>query len=159
ERTKTAGRNEMRLHAIGALLLIALATVGGKTALACGSGKLIFEDKFLTLNPGLPQQDPRRTNGADGLTYKLTPDDKTRYFLYESFFYKDYEVCGLFTPQVSISDVHPDSLTDTPAEGIVFWATDENNFYTAVVFPSDGTFAILRSKDGNLLHPVPARAE
>lgn len=59
------------------LLLLGFFIAGVEGAAACGNGKLILEDKFETLAPvwGFVKQDDARTNGAEGLTYKLTPGD------------------------------------------------------------------------------------
>ena len=69
-------------------------------AMACGSGKLLFEEKFASLDPawGFSENDESRTNGPDGLTYKLKPND-SRFLLSQASLYDDYEVCATFTTE------------------------------------------------------------
>src|ERR1019366_3201580 len=51
--------------------LAGILILGGQNALACGNGKLLFQDKFQTVDPrwGFAAIDPTRSVGADGLSY------------------------------------------------------------------------------------------
>ena len=89
-----------RLLVLSAGIIIA----GGGSALACGGGKLLFEDKFETLDPswGFDKHVPARSNGPGGLVYKMPPDYSFA-LLNQSSLYDNYEVCAVF-------------VTDAPAK-------------------------------------------
>jgi hypothetical protein len=116
-------------------------------ASACGNGALIMEDKFETLDPtwGFSEEDPHRTNGQDGLTYKV--EAKTGIFvLNQAGLYDDYEVCV---------DFKIDAPKDTYAYvGAVVWASDKDNGYEVDVFPVQGTYALYRYQKGKTLKPI-----
>jgi hypothetical protein len=133
----------------GSLLLIGSITAGIETAMACGKGKLILEDKFETLDPawGFPKSATNRSNGRDGLVYKLNPSNEVD-MLNQSEFYNDYEVCAVFATKV------PDDTSDAWA-GVTFWASDMDNGYVADIFPAWGRYDVLRLQNGKLLKPVP----
>jgi len=98
-------------------------------AAACGNGKLIFEDKFATLDPswGFGEDDPSRTNGPDGLVYKLDPNLSFNR-LNQSELYDDYEVCAVYATKVP-------GNADTYV-GVYFLGSDYDNFYQADIFPA-----------------------
>jgi hypothetical protein len=129
------------------LLLIGILLAGVRTAAACGSGKLIFEDKFETLDPawGLSQSDPTRSNGPGGLVYKFDPGNNTT-LLNQTGFYDNYEVCGVFT-----TDVPANSDTYVAVD---FWANDTNNAYEADIYPAYGTYGVYRYQNGKPLKPI-----
>ena len=59
--------------------LAGILILGGQNALACGNGKLLFQDKFQTADRrwGFAAVDPTRSVGADGLSYSVTPGSFT----------------------------------------------------------------------------------
>ncbi|MGH9553845.1 MAG: hypothetical protein ACRD3W_30985, partial [Terriglobales bacterium] len=129
------------------MLSVAVIIAGVDGAIACGNGKLIFEDKFEALDPawGLLQDDPQRSNGPGGLTYKWPPKTGISR-LNQSGIYDNYEVCAVFT-------------TDAPADSgggvaVIFWASDFDNLYGADVYPVDGKFDVYRMEKKKWLTPV-----
>lgn len=128
-------------------LPIAFLFSGIGLAMACGNGKLIFEDKFETLDPawGFDQSNPKRSNGPQGLTYKYDPGDNL-ILLNQAGLYDNYEVCGVFT-------------TDLPANSdawvaVDFWANDSDNAYEADIYPAAGTYGVYRYERGKALKPI-----
>jgi hypothetical protein len=118
--------------------------------MACGSGELLFEEKFATLDPawGFSETDESRTNGADGLTYKLKPND-SRFLLNQASLYDDYEVCVTFT-------------TETPEKAgtyvaVDIWGVDAKNVYEVDILPASGNYSVYRFQNNKLLKPVPLR--
>jgi hypothetical protein len=75
------------------LSLLLLIPLSIEPATACGNGNLILEDKFQTLEPAWNFDDnvPERTNGPDGLSYKMPPQyDIDR--INQAGLYENYEV-------------------------------------------------------------------
>lgn len=140
----------MRLFApaIGSLLMTIALVLGPGNAAACGNGKLILEDRFETLEPawGFAKENRDRSNGPDGVVYKLDPGGWT-FVLNQSGFYDEYEVCAVFATRLPTDDA--DAYV-----GVAFWANDRDNFYEADVYPAWGTYKIIRSQNGKYLEPV-----
>jgi hypothetical protein len=116
---------------------------------ACGSGKVILQDKFEMLDPawGFDPESTIRSNGPDGLTYKLGPDNFVN-LLNQSGIYDNYEVCAVFSSTVpENSDAYV---------SINFWASDYDNLYGTDVFPARGTFDVYRVQRKKFLTPVSA---
>jgi hypothetical protein len=130
------------------LLFFALSLAGLASASACGTGKLLFEDKFATLNPiwGFGPTDPARSNGPGGLVYKIKPGASDT-LLDQASFYDDYEVCIDFTIQAPANS--------NAYVGALFWGNDSENHYDALVFPALGSWAIYRFQQNKLLQPYP----
>jgi hypothetical protein len=130
------------------LSLLLLIPLSIEPAVACGNGNLILEDKFQTLEPAWNFDDnvPERTNGPDGLTYKMPPQyDIDR--INQAGLYENYEVCATFE-----TEAPKDAAT---VVGVDFWASDLNNAYELDMAPALGTFAVFRIQKGKLLRPVP----
>ena len=120
----------------------------GTSAIACGNGKLILEDKFETLSPtwSFALKDESRSNGPDGLVYKLNPGDGSFQLSNGSDLYDNYEVCAVFNtniPENSKADV-----------GVVFWQNDSDNKYTFDLYPFDGVYELDRRKNSKWITPV-----
>jgi len=133
------------------LLLVGMLIASVGSAAACGNGKLILEDKFETLDPSwhFSQQDKRRTNGPDGLTYRLDPGDAIA-LLNQSGSYQNYEVCAVF-------------ITSIPANlggfvNVRFWSVDEDHYYWGNVFPGRGVYLITRKQNGKTIFPATGAA-
>jgi hypothetical protein len=127
-----------------------LASTG--SAIACGSGKVLFEDKFDTLDPawGFPDKDDDRSNGPGGLVYKLAPADHAT-FLNQAGLYDDYEVCVLFNiegPDNGYGYVSAD-----------FWGSNNDNFYGADIYPIQGTYDVYRVERSKTLYPVSEKSD
>lgn len=116
-------------------------------AAACGTGKLLLEDKFDSLDPawGFSEKNDERSNGADGLTYKLPPGENVD-LLNQSGLNENYEVCATF-----VTDLPEDSGAYV---GVNFWSVDYDNDYEAAIFPAEGTFAVYREQNKRSLTPV-----
>jgi hypothetical protein len=131
----------------GLLVLTTLVTAQTQPTYACGNGKLILEDKFETLDPawGFAPNDPKRSNGSDGLVYKLNPNQDIE-ILNQSDFYDNYEVCAVITTKVPANAYAP--------VGLFFWSTDLDNYYAAFMDPAAGKYGVIRSVKGKTLIPV-----
>ena len=119
-------------------------------AMACGSGKLLFEEKFASLDPGwgFSENDESRTNGPNGLTYKLKPND-SRFLLSQASLYDDYEVCATFTTEA------PENAGTYVAVDV--WGVDSKNVYEVDVLPTNGSYSVYRFQNNKMLKPVPLR--
>lgn len=131
------------------VLLAGFLIVGADKAVACGNGKLILEDKFETLDPawGFDPESTIRSNGPEGLTYKLGPNDSVN-LLNQSGIYDNYEVCAVFSSTV------PEN--SNAYVSVNFWAGDYDNLYGSDVFPAQGTFDVYRIQKKKFLTPVSA---
>jgi hypothetical protein len=114
---------------------------------ACGNGKLLFQDNFETLNPawGFREGAAVRSNGPEGLTYKLDPDREVT-LLNQSSPYDNYEVCAVYATQTAANA--------NPWLGIVFWAEDEDNAHDATIWPKHGIFAVYRHQNKKTLTQI-----
>jgi hypothetical protein len=128
-------------------LSVGIIIAGVDGALACGSGKLLVEDKFETLDPawGFDKTSPGRSNGPGGLIYKFNPADNID-LLNQAGLYDNYEVCAVFA-------------TEVPANAgawvaVNFWGNDKNNVYEADIYPTFGTFGVVRYQNKKSLTPV-----
>jgi hypothetical protein len=97
--------------------LAGLLVLGGQNALACGNGKLLFQDKFQTVDPRwqMAAVDPTRSVGADGLSYTLAPNSAVS-AINQTSLYDDYELCAHMTMK------YPDEKSNAHA-GLRFWQT------------------------------------
>ena len=134
------------------VLSVGVIIAGVDGALACGNGKLLFEDKFETLDPawGFSQDDATRSNGPGGLVYKFKPNQSYS-LLNQSSLYQNYEVCAVFA-------------TEVPADanayvGVNFWGSDFDNVYEGDIFPALGTFAVYRYQNKKFINPIPSRSD
>jgi hypothetical protein len=136
----------------GALIVIAGAVLGTNLAEACGTGKVLFEDKFDTLNPvwGFGPNVPQRSIGPNGLTYSLTGNDVSADRLNQAELYQDHEICTVYSAKVP-------EKSNTQV-GINFWASDDKNMYSLYVYPFWGTYTILRYQNNKVLKPIPVTA-
>ena len=130
--------------------MVAAILMGLGEAGACGSGKILFEEKFPTLDPawGFSESDETRTNGPNGLTYKLKPKD-SRFLLSQASLYDDYEVCATFTTET------PENAGTYVAVDI--WGVDSKNVYEVDILPASGSYSVYRFQNNKMLKPVPLR--
>src|SRR5262249_53435688 len=133
------------------IMSFAILVAGAASAMACGNGKLILEDKFETLDPAwsFQEQDATRSNGTEGLVYNLQPGDSIQ-TLNQSGLYENYEVCAVFASKV-------------PADAnayvsVNFWASDNDNKYGADIYPASGTFNVYRLENKKFLTPVSTKS-
>lgn len=139
------GQSVSRLGVLAAGLLVCMGE-----AMACGSGKVILEDKFETLDPawGFSEKDDTRKNGPDGLTYTLQPGDNI-FLLNQAGLYNDYEVCAVFTTEA------PEGAGTYVAVDV--WGTNADNVYEVDVLPVSGSYAVYRFQNKKMLKPVSLR--
>jgi hypothetical protein len=132
-------------------LLSGVLIISMDGALACGNGKLLFEDKFEALDPAwaFSEDDSERSNGPGGLTYKYPPNVYIN-LLNEAGLYDNYEVCAVFVTEVPTGSNAYISVN--------FWASDFDNLYSADVYPAAGTYEIYRAQRSKALYPVSSRS-
>jgi hypothetical protein len=122
--------------------------LGVQQAAACGDGNLLYEDKMQSSEDeswGWPQ-DPTRSIGTAGVSWKLEPNVAWTSFNQTSF-YNDFEVC------VDLATQYPEKSGGFL--GVAFWGTDGKNNYTVDLFPADGGIGVYRRQNGKYLRPVP----
>jgi hypothetical protein len=129
------------------VLFFAVSLFGLASASACGTGKLLYQDTFKTLDPSwnFDATDSERSLGPDGLSYTFKPHEYVG-LLNQAGIYHDYEICGTFQ-------------TKAPANGwaylgVQFWGADDDNYYEADINPVQGSFSVYRSADKKSLTPV-----
>jgi hypothetical protein len=134
-----------RLGAVAAAAIFSLGLLSSVSALACGTGKVQFEDKFTAADPSWSLPTTDTSYGDSGFSYNMKPNlGVTK--LNQSGFYDDYEVCAQVAMQFQ-----PNSASTI---GIAFWGTDENNLYTFDISPFYGTYGVWRGQRGKFLQPI-----
>lgn len=130
----------MRTFSIAiALALSVVATAG---ASACEGTNVLFEDNFQTL-------DPTWGNADDSFFLKdgrlvITPEPDQYYSaLNTAGFYDNIDYC------VRIYSINADPAGNSFA-GLIFWATDYDNYYYALL-AGDGAVGIFRRQRGKML--------
>lgn len=128
------------------LLLVAL----GSTGLRAADAEVLFADDFATLRPGWGKASEKMTVEGNRLILNLQPN-LIRDTLYGDRLFEDIDF------RAKVAQIKGN--TDQPG-GLVFWATDHENFYLAR-FTADGLFSVGRRMHGRWLNPVlfPARDE
>ena len=130
------------------ILMVAALALGGELAAteatACGNGKVIFEDKFETLDPswGNVTDLKKVENGA----LVLTPEPgKSVWGISESDYYTDAAIC--------VDATVTNGLPEEAYHSIVFWFQDTSNFYEFALWPS-GKYRVERWSKGKILYPI-----
>lgn len=130
--------------------LIALAFVlAAAPALACTGQSVYLEGDFNTGNPGWGQEDGRfRVDGGEA-TLTARPGTQTARWD-NGITLTDLDAC--------VTIAMPEATTDASRAyaGLIFWLTDKDNFYEAVIAPN-GLFTVARKIGGKILPiaPVP----
>ncbi len=124
---------------------VGLALAWSASAFACGSGKILFEDKFSSLDPswGITLGDGWAV--GQGLKMTMKPNDSNLY-LNQASLYDNYEVCMTVTSQFTGDD--------TIDPYIVFWGADTDNLYEAGVGAHYGKYTVWRKQRAKWLNPV-----
>lgn len=133
-----------RLLALVAMML----TAGVTAAKACGNGKVIFEDKFGTLDPswGNASEDMKVENGA----LVLKPDTGGSWTaVSQSDFYGDAAICV----DATVTNGDPENSYSS----ILFWYQDDDNSYDYGFWPN-GKVSVERESKGKFLYPVSSTA-
>jgi hypothetical protein len=134
---------EMSGFRLGAAVIAILATAGA--AEACGSGKVVFEDKFTTLAPtwGAAGEELDVSNGQ----LVMKPKANYTYWLPNTAsVYDDIDMCAQTT---SIAAIDPSN----GFAGLVFWYIDDSNFYT-FEYDATGSAAVFRRQRGKWLKQI-----
>jgi hypothetical protein len=128
---------------------VALLLLGGQAAQACGSGKILFQDKFTAIDPrwNLDAVDATRSVGADGLTKTLNAGDFILP-LSQAGLYDNYQLCATMTMK------YPDDKSGSFI-GIIFWADDIYNRYQFTFSSLDGTYSVGRIQKDKVLTQIP----
>jgi hypothetical protein len=121
--------------------------LGGQNALACGKGKLLFQDKFQTIDPRWHlSADPTRSLDAGVLSYTFPPNLGITVLNYAGV-YDDYEVCAQITMK--------QNETSNSSAGLIFWGVDALNNYIFRFTARDGSYAVYRTQKGKNLAQIP----
>ena len=96
-------------------------------AQACGNGKVIFEDKFETLDPGWGKTSDRLSVDNGALVIKAEAGTG-RWAMSQSDYYQDVAICV----DATVVNV-PDQNSGFTA--IVFWYQDNSNYYEFGYWP------------------------
>lgn len=125
---------------------VALAFLTGSgTAEACGTGKVLFEDSFETLQStwGKPDEELMVENGS----LLMKPKENFTFWAPNTAsIYDDVDVCAEVT-NVEVSNPGNSFV------GLVFWYEDDKNFYTLEI-DADGYASIWRRQNGRWLSQV-----
>ena len=136
-----------RLWTIAPLAIAVNLAIAAAPAFACSAGKIIFEDKFQTLDPTWGRKAGDKTFYVDaGTVVFLPPADYTAWALSQSDYYGDSNLC---TQINFIETADPNTTT----AGVVFWGADDANFYSFSI-SSLGTFAVQRQTNSKWLTPM-----
>ena len=118
-----------------AVVVVGGLIAGAGSALACGDGKLLFEDKFEALDSAWKSDGSYEDFdvGADGLVAKIPPGS-TVSAINTSGHYKSFELCAVFTSK---------GTKDTGNHfGLRFWTPDGDKEYWAVSFTERNKFVV-----------------
>jgi hypothetical protein len=108
-----------------------------------------FQDTFAKPDPGWAFVDPA-AHFIDGQLL-LKPDEGSGWkSLYRPLFFKNATVCATMKLPVEIINL----VDDSPSGGLVFWASNLNNFYKAAIFPN-GSFNVSRLVNNEWATVVP----
>ncbi len=120
------------------LTAVAAAALG-HSAFACQGSKILFEDKFATLNQGWGQD--QNVSVAGGKLVAKAPDTNGDHILYQGNVFPDAGVC--VTEDFAAS---PDPAN--AVAGVVFWAVDDSHYYVLEI-SADGSWAVARKLADN----------
>jgi hypothetical protein len=130
---------------LGAAAVALALFAGSGTAEACGTGKVLFEDSFETLQStwGKADEELMVENGS------LLMKPKANFTFWApntASIYDDVDVCAEVT-SVEVSNPGNSFV------GLVFWYEDDKNFYTLEI-DADGYASIWRRQNGRWLSQV-----
>lgn len=134
-----------RTRIVAALVGAAGLALASSSAFACGSGKILFEDKFDKLDPSWGITLGDGWSVGQGLKATLKPNDSYEY-LNQTSLYDDYEICMTVAVQFTGDD--------SADPYIVFWGADNDNFYEAGVGAHYGKYSVWRKQRSKWLNPV-----
>jgi Domain of Unknown Function (DUF1080) len=130
------------------ILMAAALALGGELAAteatACGNGKVIFEDKFETLDPSWGNASNRK-NVENGALVLKPESGRSVWAISESDYYSDAAIC--------VDATVTNGTPEFAYHSIVFWFQDSSNFYELGVWPN-GKIDVERWRNGKILYPV-----
>jgi hypothetical protein len=135
-----------RVLLAGVMTLGSSVLFGATWAQACGNGKVIYEDKFETLDPSWGKASDRLSVDQGALVIKAEPG-QGRWALSQSDVYADAAICV----DATVMNV-PDPNSGFTA--IVFWYQDDSNYYEFGYWPA-GDIRVNRVIKGKTLYPFP----
>src|SRR5262249_3399979 len=97
-----------------------------------------IEDRFTTPDPGWGVAATTPASYVDGQLVLKPRANKVWEQLYPSLFFRNATICAVIKSPLQMKDEQ-----DTANAGIVFWAINRSNYYTAAIFPN-GQFGIYR---------------
>jgi hypothetical protein len=101
-----------------------------------------FEDKFKTVDPGWGVTANSPASYAEG-QFSIKPGaDKVWEQLYPSLLFKNATICTTMKSPLAATDIN-----DTLNGGLVFWAINRTNYYTADIYPN-GRIGVYRMVNG-----------
>lgn len=122
-------------------LWLGVLLAGACNAYACGTGRLVTEDKFDTLDPAwaIEKKYDKLTAGPEGLTI-VVPPGKNVGAINPFGAYKSFELC------IRAATEKPDPTADE-LFAIRFWTPDGNDEYWAVTWTGKSRFVVNRYID------------
>lgn len=123
-----------------AFIVMLVAAASPIAAMACGSGRLFYEEKFSAM-PDWVAADPNVSVGANGLIHTMTAMNVANWNVVSKVPCKNCEAC------VTVALQGP--ATDYPVAGLVFFFADNEHYAVAAISPNAGKFAVLLRSDGN----------
>ena len=133
--------NWMRAAAVAAAIF---ATAGA--ARACGTGDILFQDDFSTLEP--TWGDPQGEYEVKDHKLVVSPEaDYWRTVPSSANLYDDVDLCANVTTIAAVDADHSEV-------GAVFWYIDSDNFYLAE-FAANGNAAVYRRQRARWLQQIP----
>jgi hypothetical protein len=134
---------DLSRFAMASTVVLALAAAGGSAA-ACGTGKLLLEEKFATVPAWATG--PEKAAGPNGLT--ITENlANTTWFAGPPDPYGNSEIC------VTVSAQAPETVDATAGVAVYFFNSE--NYYRAAVSNVAGTFLVERRLAGQWVTVIP----
>jgi len=97
-----------------------------------------FQDTFAKPDPGWGIGGSAAAQYADGQLLFKAAANRTQLQLYRPLVFKNATVCSTLKSPAEVGD-----LDSSANAGLIFWASDYQNFYDASIYPN-GTFAVFR---------------
>jgi hypothetical protein len=128
------------------MIAAAVATISAGPAIACKGVDKLLEDDFASLDFSWQELGPKMVidNGRLTLSPEFPSHSSTSY---EGDFFNDADAC--------VTVVAPDVKDDNIGlAGMLFYLTNDYQFYAFVILPGAGAAAVMRFSNGDYLTPV-----
>lgn len=137
-------RKNSRL-ALSATIVLSLAAGMASPSFGCGSGKLLYEEKFATM-PAWIAASPEKSVGPNGLSITESTGDTT-WFQGPPDAYGNAETCVTVSAQAAGSD--------GASAGIAFYVFNSDNYFRVAVSNITGEFNVMRRTAGQWAVIIP----